>query len=139
MFFGSFFGPRFWDKTWTCSVLVAKNRVFCWSHVLGYVEKTCFFNNKCDQKWHRQKLNLLRSFSEIVTAPTRELDFWRAYTRKKWEKTCLFCAVLEWRLSWVWVVMFNQFLMIFHNPSFCLIKTKVFEGTVSVFLTSKMS
>ena len=29
--------------------------------------------------------------------------------------------------------------MIFHNPSFYLNKTEVFEGTVSVFLSSKMS
>ena len=82
--FGVFvFGTRFWDKTWTCSVLVAKNRVFCWLHVLRYVEKTWFFSKKRAQNWTVKESTFLGPFLEIVTTPTQELDSGRVFTRKK--------------------------------------------------------
>ena len=78
-FLGYFFGPLFWDKTWKGLVSVAKNSVFGWSLVLGYVSKTWFFSKKRAWKLTVNPSAFLGPFLEIVTTPTQELDSGRVY------------------------------------------------------------
>ena len=58
---------------------------------------------------------------------------------KKERKILFFLAASTPRFLLFLDAILNLFLMFSHNPSFCLNKTKVFEATSPVLLTSKRS
>ena len=63
------------------------------------------------------------SFSQIVTAPTRELDFCSPTQRKKRDKSWFSLAASIQRFLLFQDAIFMLFFMISHNPSFYINKT----------------
>jgi len=84
---------------------------------------TCFFN---------------ATFTNCYRAHTGA-RFLQSQATKKERKILFFLAASTPRFLLFLDAMLSRFLMFSHNPSFCLNKTKVFEATSPVLLTSKRS